>query len=485
MLFNSIDYLIFFPLVVLIYYVVPRKCRYIWLLLASYYFYMCWSPKYAILIAISTVITYLSGLGIEKTRTLDGKHAITLSKVIVAISFISNISILFFFKYFQWILDNINSIFHSSVSLPFTIILPVGISFYTFQALSYSVDVYRGEIKAERNILKYALFVSFFPQLVAGPIERSKNLLIQVRDIHKQRFDCQNVRNGLCLILYGMFLKLVISDRIAIYVDIVFEQYEQCGFLELALAAILFAFQILCDFNGYSIIAKGSAKVLNIDLMDNFKQPYFATSIKQFWKRWHISLTTWFTDYLYIPLGGNRKGLKRQMLNTMIVFGVSGLWHGASWNYVAWGVLHGIYQNIEIVFHRICGKKYVAKKSVVGNVVKIVATFVVTDIAWIFFRADSCRMAVQYLRQMFTSFHTKSMLDLNFKLYDWIVLGIAMVIMTGVDVMHEKNIHLREKIFALPIGIRWVIYMTAVWGVLLFGIYGVGYDTSQFIYFQF
>lgn len=483
MLFNSIEYLIFFPLVVLIYYVIPKKCRYIWLLLASYYFYMCWSPKYAVLIALSTIITYLSGLALDKANTWG--YRATLAKLIVILSCVSNLSILFFYKYFQWIVDNINNIFHSSLSIPFSIVLPVGISFYTFQALSYTMDVYRGEIKAEKNIIRYALFVSFFPQLVAGPIERSSNLLVQIDEIHEKRFDYRNVRSGLCLMIYGMFLKLVISDRAAIYVDNVFERYSQCGFLELALAAALFAVQILCDFNGYSTIAKGSAKVLNIDLMDNFKQPYLATSIKQFWRRWHISLTSWFTDYLYKPLGGSRKGIMRKMLNTMIVFGVSGLWHGASWHYVAWGILHGIYQNIGTALDRFHNKNQPKETTILGKIVRIVMTFMITDIAWVFFRAESCSQAIGFFRQMFISFREQSLLKFGLQIHDWLILGMAVVILLIVDVMHENGIRFREKIFAMPIYFRWIVYMLAVWGVLIFGIYGVEYDASQFIYFQF
>lgn len=444
---------------------------------------MCWSPKYAVLIALSTIITYLSGLALDKANTWG--YRATLAKLIVILSCVSNLSILFFYKYFQWIVDNINNIFHSSLSIPFSIVLPVGISFYTFQALSYTMDVYRGEIKAEKNIIRYALFVSFFPQLVAGPIERSSNLLVQIDEIHEKRFDYRNVRSGLCLMIYGMFLKLVISDRAAIYVDNVFERYSQCGFLELALAAALFAVQILCDFNGYSTIAKGSAKVLNIDLMDNFKQPYLATSIKQFWRRWHISLTSWFTDYLYKPLGGSRKGIMRKMLNTMIVFGVSGLWHGASWHYVAWGILHGIYQNIGTALDRFHNKNQPKETTILGKIVRIVMTFMITDIAWVFFRAESCSQAIGFFRQMFISFREQSLLKFGLQIHDWLILGMAVVILLIVDVMHENGIRFREKIFAMPIYFRWIVYMLAVWGVLIFGIYGVEYDASQFIYFQF
>jgi D-alanyl-lipoteichoic acid acyltransferase DltB (MBOAT superfamily) len=260
-------------------------------------------------------------------------------KAFVALSFVLNLSILFFFKYFNFTVDTINhvlSMLHmNSVNAGFDIILPVGISFYTFQALSYTMDVYRGDIYCERNFLKYALFVSFFPQLVAGPIERSRNLLKQISVKHEFRWD--KVREGLTQMLFGYFQKVVISDNISVLVDQVYNNYPNYGAVELILATIFFAFQIYCDFGGYSNIAIGAAKVMGFDLMENFNTPYMSLSVAEFWRRWHISLSTWFRDYLYIPLGGNRKGRLRKYVNIMVVFLASGLWHGASWHYVAWG----------------------------------------------------------------------------------------------------------------------------------------------------
>lgn len=486
MIFNSMHFLIFLPLVTIIYYIIPKKVRYLWLLVISYYFYMCWNPKYAVLIALSTVITFLSGIGIEFCREkMD--NAGRAAKAVVAVSFVSNLGILIFFKYFDWILNNINQVFHIQITSPFSFILPVGISFYTFQALGYTVDVYRKEIKAEKNILRYALFVSFFPQLVAGPIERSKNLLLQLRDVDKKRIDLDEIRDGLCLILYGFFLKIVVSDRVAIVVDTIFDHYTEYGFVELAVGAGLFAIQILCDFNGYTTIAKGSARMLGIKLMDNFRQPYLAVSIKEFWRRWHISLTSWFTDYLYIPLGGSRKGTFRKMINTMIVFFVSGLWHGASWHYVAWGVLHGVYQNIETGFRELKKKWKIQSKKIAFStrVLRTIGVFVLTDIAWVFFRAPSCREALWYFRQMFTSYQNVSLLELGFQWYDWLLVILSILVVFVVDVLHEKGIRIREWIYQEKLWFRWLIYLAAFWCVLMFGIYGVDYDTSQFIYFQF
>lgn len=348
MLFNSIDFLIFFPLVAAIFFVIPKKLRYIWLLIASYYFYMSWNPKYAILIALSTFITYISSIFIQK---YNDQKRIVLKKVCLAESIVSNLSILCLFKYANFIIINISKLLSilniGIIERRLDLLLPVGISFYTFQALSYTIDVYRGEIKAETNIFKYALFVSFFPQLVAGPIERSKNLLCQINNIdHISVWNFEQVKRGFLLIMWGLFQKLVIADRAALLVNTVFQHYQNYGFLEIFTAAILFAFQIYCDFGGYTNIARGSACVMGFHLMNNFRQPYLAQNIKDFWRRWHISLTSWFTDYLYIPLGGNRNGRHRKYLNILIVFGVSGLWHGASWNFIVWGLLHAIYQII-------------------------------------------------------------------------------------------------------------------------------------------
>lgn len=350
MLFNSLDFMIFLPIVLLVYFVIPDKIKHIWLLIVSYYFYMCWNAKYALLILFSTIITYFSGLIIEKIKrqSWDERKKLKYKKIVVALSFVINLGILFYFKYINFTLDLISKVFkliNVSISMPaFDIILPVGISFYTFQALSYTMDVYRDDIYAEKNFLRYALFVSFFPQLVAGPIERSKNLLKQLAVPH--RFDFELAREGLLLMLWGFFLKIVLSDRIAIFVDTVYGDYNTYAGWYLVIATILFAFQIYCDFSGYSIIAMGAAEILGINLMENFNAPYLSTSVSEFWRRWHISLTSWFKDYLYIPLGGSRKGKIRKYLNKMTVFLVSGLWHGASISFVVWGGLNGFYQVI-------------------------------------------------------------------------------------------------------------------------------------------
>ncbi len=300
MLFNSFDFLCFFPVVLIVYFFVPSKWRYLWLLVASYYFYMGWNPKYALLIGISTVVTFVSGWMME---WINKKRLVLFSCVA------ANLGILFFFKYFDFALGNLNrilSLFHIQlIEKPFDVILPVGISFYTFQALSYTIDVYYGEIRAEKNFFRYALFVSFFPQLVAGPIERSKNLLNEIVALpQKKLWNYERITQGLMVMLWGYFQKMVIADRIAILVDNVYNSYYMYGSVELAVATVGFAIQIYCDFASYSTIAIGAAQVMGFTLMENFDTPYFAHSIKEFWRRWHISLSTWFRDYVYIAWGG-------------------------------------------------------------------------------------------------------------------------------------------------------------------------------------
>jgi len=318
MLFNSLSFLLFFPIVVFLYFVIPHKWKYIWLLAASYYFYMCWNAKYALLLLFSTFVTYLSGRFMDffQMQPWNETCIAAWKRVCVTSSFILNLNVLAFFKYFDFAFTNLSHLFsliHIELNQPnFDVLLPVGISFYTFQALSYTIDIYRQETPVEKNFLRYALFVSFCPQLVAGPVERSKNLLGQFYEVH--HFNYQRVKDGLALMLWGFFMKMVIADRAAILVDQVYNNWQSYNGLAILLATVLFAIQIYCDFGSYSNIAVGAAQVMGFRLMENFRQPYFAPSVADFWQRWHISLSTWFRDYLYIPLGGNRKGIFRKYL---------------------------------------------------------------------------------------------------------------------------------------------------------------------------
>lgn len=494
MLFNSIDFFIFFPIVVLLYFIIPKKVRYIWLLICSYYFYMCWNAKYALLIAISTIITWLSGILIEKSKDVRGK------KGIVAISFVSNIGILFIFKYFDFMLDNINKILTlvnvELISNPFDIILPVGISFYTFQALGYTVDVYRGELKAEKNPLRYALFVSFFPQLVAGPIERSKNLLEQLKKIDTEKmWDYNKAAEGFILIFWGLFMKMVIADRIAIFVNQIFLNIYAYGTIELILGAVAFAIQIYCDFNGYSTIAIGAAKIMGFELMENFNVPYFATSIKDFWRRWHISLSSWFKDYLYIPLGGNRCSKIKKYSNLMITFLVSGLWHGAAWTYIIWGGLHGLYQIVGEVFAPIRSKvvKWLRVDTTVFSYKfgQIGLTFALTTFAWIFFRAESLEQAIYYIERMFTKWNPwilfdQSLYNIGLDIIEMNVLIIALLCLVIVDfIKYKKDISVAEFLMKQNLWFRWLVLLFFILAVLVYGKYGINFDSSKFIYFDF
>lgn len=403
----------------------------------------------------------------------------------------ANLGILCVFKYANFFLANISRL-TSAVGIGvidrrLDLLLPVGISFYTFQALGYIIDVYRGEVKAEKSLLRYALFVSFFPQLVAGPIERSKNLLRQMQGIASiEVWNFERVRDGFFLMVWGLFQKMVIADRASLLVDKVVNHYEKYGFFELSVAVILFAFQIYCDFGGYTNIARGAAKVMGFSLTNNFRQPYLARSVKDFWRRWHISLTSWFTDYLYIPLGGNRKGRLRKYMNILLVFGISGLWHGASWNFVAWGLLHAIYligaEGKDALLQKV---GISMPESFSKRVRETVLTFVLVDFAWIFFMSNSFMQACRIIRQMTSAFKLSKGMNFGLDTKDWIVLMLGILVLFIVDYLHEKGYSLFVLVRHQELWYRWVLYLGVIWGTIMLGIYGVGYDDNSFIYFQF
>lgn len=494
MLFNSLDFLIFFPIVVLIYYVVPKKLKYIWLLIASYYFYMSWNAKYALLILFSTVVTYFSGLLIGKVSGVRQK------KLVVAFSFLANLSVLGFYKYFDFFLHNLNKVLSAAhirlIDNPFSFLLPVGISFYTFQALSYTMDVYRGKAAPEKNFLKYALFVSFFPQLVAGPIEKTENLLSQINlSCRKRMISFDKFVSGFALMLWGFFMKMVVADRIALFVDGVFRDLYMVGTVETVLAAVGFAIQIYGDFAGYSAIAIGAARIMGFELTENFNAPYFAESIGDFWHRWHISLSTWFRDYLYIPLGGNRKGKIRKYFNLMVTFSVSGLWHGAAWTFIIWGGIHGLYQVIGDLLKPV--RKKVNEVLRVRTEVfsykfgKIVTTFVLVDFAWIFFRAENIEQLGLFLNRMFTRFNpwvlfNESLFSYGIDRREWSILAVALLILFVVDLLrYKKKMNLGDFLIKQNLWFQYVVLFLLIALVLVYGEYGINFDSNQFIYFQF
>lgn len=467
MLFNSLHFLFFFPIVCIVYFGIPSlKLRNLFLLTASYYFYMNWEPVYALLLFSSTLITWLASIGIDKTTKLSTKKRYLIASLVL------NLLVLFLFKYYNFAADNMTILleyWNLDIHIPeFRMLLPVGISFYIFQALGYSIDVFRGKTPAEYNFFTYALFVSFFPQLVAGPIERSTNLLRQFKKKHN--FDYDQFMSGICLMLWGYFLKLVVADRCGIYVDSIFNNVHHHNGGSFLIASILFPFQIYGDFAGYSLTAIGAAKIMGFNLMMNFQRPYFAVTITDFWHRWHISLSTWFKDYVYIPLGGNRVGTIRNYFNIMSTFVISGIWHGANWTFIIWGTIHGALQ---------CFEKFLGwnkrQWSRLGRFVHWAITFVIVAFAWIFFRANNINDTISIFDKIFTNIGIpKIAYD------DFIAIGLALTIMFFKEVKDEFNLNIR-----ISNSSSWLtrhIYIVAIsLFIILFGVL----NGDQFIYFQF
>jgi len=498
MLFNSLDFLIFFPIVCLVYFLMPKRLRNFWLLVSSYYFYMCWNAKYALLLFFSTFATYMCGLAMEriKGKDLPEEQKTRRKKWVLALCCLANLGILFFFKYYNYSLHLVwraLDLVGIRQSLPvFDVILPVGISFYTFQALGYTIDVYRGEIYAERNFFRYALFVSFFPQLVAGPIERSKNLLRQLAA--PQSFDPDNAKKGLFIMLWGFFLKLVLADRIAIFVDSVYTEGLPYGGWYLVIATVLFAFQIYCDFAGYSTIAIGAARILNIRLMENFSAPYISGSVAQFWRNWHISLTSWFKDYLYIPLGGSRRGSLRKHLNKLTVFLVSGLWHGADMSFVVWGGLNGLFQIIGEVLQPLRDRAVkllgIDRRSLAHRIMKILVTFVLVDFTWIFFRAQSISQGIAVVRSILgTANHwvlfDGSLYTLGLNAPNFHLMLCCILLLLVVDIFKTRGIRPLDVVCRQHALFQVFFFVLCVCFILVFGAWGTYYDQAAFIYFQF
>jgi D-alanyl-lipoteichoic acid acyltransferase DltB (MBOAT superfamily) len=495
MLFNSINFLIFFPIVVGIYFLIPKKLKQLWLLVASYYFYMNWDAKYALLIFAITLLSYGGGLFLAPERW-QGQTTIPKRKKSFVLLIVAVLFLLFLFKYLDFAILNVNRIlsvtgFSFQIGLV-SLVLPVGISFYTFQALGYLIDVYRGDTPAEKNFIKYALFVSFFPQLVAGPIERSGNLLKQLEE--PKEFDYDAAKNGLLLMLWGFFEKLWVADQAAYYVNLVFSSYDWYQPAQVVVAVLLFAVQIYCDFGGYSHIAIGAAQVLGIHLMDNFRQPYLSRTVKDFWRRWHISLSTWFRDYVYIPLGGSRCSRWKKYRNLMITFLVSGLWHGASWNFVAWGGLHGFYQVIGDVTEKprrqLRQRLHISENNWLLRLFQIFITFILCDIAWLFFRADSLKVALKIGKKVlnpviFSQFYNRSAFLITQDRLRMRQLLLSIVVLLVVDILHENGKRIRTWLAQRHIIFRWICYLIVVVGFVLLLVQNYGEPAAQFIYFQF
>lgn len=465
-LFNSLQFLVFLPAVIVVYYLLAPKYRWILLLAASYYFYMCWRVEYVFLIILSTLVDYYAAIQMDKQEEQHNK------KKYLILSLGVNLGLLFFFKYFNFLGNSLDTAFDTlriPVDIPYlNILLPVGISFYTFQTLSYTIDVYKGRKKPERHLGIFAVYVAYFPQLVAGPIERSTHLLPQFHQ--KISLNYSNLSAGVKYIIWGYFLKTVVADRAAIYVDAVYNNVADHGGLTFLAATLFFGFQIYGDFAGYSLIAIGSSRMMGIKLMDNFNRPYFATSIRDFWRRWHISLSTWFRDYLYIPLGGNRTRTERWLFNLFITFLISGLWHGANWTFVIWGALHGFYLIVEALFFKRERK----------GIINVAITYALVSLAWVFFRANSVNDAFYILYSIALqpgSLFIPGGADTVSPVFA--VLAISFLLL--VEVKKEYFNHWFSITQSKYEWVRMGAYASMIFLILYVGVFG----ESQFIYFQF
>lgn len=484
MLFNSFEFLLFFPIVAFLFFAIKHKYRWLWLLSASCFFYMFFKPVYILILLLTIIIDYYAGIAIEKQEKQSDK------KKYLVLSIVANVLVLAIFKYFNFLNLNIGyflNIFDVNNPIPFLeILLPIGLSFHTFQAMSYTIEVYRGNQKAEKHFGYYSLYVMFFPQLVAGPIERPQNVLHQ---FHEEKFySYDNAVIGLRLILLGLVKKVVIADNLSVVVNNVYLNLDSQNSITLWITAIFFSIQIYCDFSGYSDMALGTAKFMGFDLMKNFNKPYFSYTIKDFWSRWHISLSSWFRDYLYIPLGGNRTTKLKQYRNTLIVFMLSGLWHGANFTFIVWGLIHGLLVCITSFFTN-SKKMIISKQNFIIKVVSICFLFIIVSVAWVYFRAATISDANYVVSKLFFDLPTSINYLLNGKSIFaplqlesskellWLLsLPIFMLLLDYVmSIQNVKNFFNSKSWF------RYLVYSMALTLIVFFGYT----EESQFIYFQF
>ncbi|PQB05482.1 MBOAT family O-acyltransferase [Aureitalea marina] len=489
MLFNSLDFALFFPVVFLLYWAFSGniRSRNFFLTLASYFFYGWWDWRFLFLIAISSAVDFLVG------RRLDQETQKYKRQLLLWLSISVNIGALVYFKYANFFVESFVSAFRlfgkEIEASTLDIILPVGISFYTFQTLSYTIDIYRKKIHHTKDAVAFFAFVSFFPQLVAGPIERASHLLPQF--MKKHHFDYQAVRSGMILVFFGLFKKMVVADNVAMVVNHVYEDPSLFGGLSVIIATLCFAIQIYCDFSGYSDIAIGLARTMGFDLMKNFDSPYFSRSITEFWRRWHISLSTWFRDYVYIPLGGSRHGKGKTYLNLMTVFLVSGLWHGAAWTFVIWGGIHGCI----IVAEKALGKQLHQLKAGFKSVrlgwlhatSSVVLTFAIVLAAWVFFRATNVDHATAIFDQSWRFYLQDFSVDwfpgLDFSDDKFIAMAVFVVALMFFELFH-RDYGFSQRLLKSPVYVRWPSYLLIVFVIVIFGVYGED-QISEFIYFQF
>ncbi len=483
MLFNSIIFLIFFAVTLIFYYIFPFKIKWVLLLIASCVFYMWWRPEFIILILISSFINYfLSGC-------INVSDSNKFRKLFLVLNLLANFGILFVFKYAVFVNKSFMELYeYLGKEYPlsdFDIILPMGISFFTFQAAGYSIDVYKRKIKPELNFFKFMLYLMFFPQLVAGPIERAENLMKQLFSRHK--FNSVNISTGVKFMLMGYFKKVVIADRAAILVDTVYNSIEDFGGIAIIIATLFFTFQIYCDFSGYSDIAIGCAKTFGIDLMKNFNRPYFSVSIKDFWRNWHISLSSWLKDYVYIPMGGSRCMLIRKYFNLLVTFLLSGLWHGANWTFVLWGGIHGFYQIIGDLKNKIF--KTDRPQFFLLTFFRIIITFTLVSFAWIFFRANTLSDAFYIVQSIFSDFNNitnaqymyELLNSMGLSIYEILICLCSILFLMAVEVFENKTV-IHYKLNSIPFILRFIFYYVVVIAILALGVFG---NDKQFIYFQF
>ncbi len=486
----SLIYFIFIAVTVAVYYLIPKKLRPLVLLAASYGFYLSAKPIYGVFLVGITAITYLSGRCINRISSQKMRKRIMLSTVILCLFTLGVL------KYTGFALESIGALAgflgKSVETRSLNILLPVGISFYLFQAISYVIDVYREDISAEKNIIRYATYISFFPTILSGPIERAGHLIPQLGDTQSSSI-LDNLRIGGLRMLWGYFLKLVVADRIAVLVDGIYGSPQGYEGGILFLAAVLYSFQIYCDFAGYSNIAIGSARLFGIRLFENFESPYLSTSVAGFWRRWHKSLSFWFRDYVYIPLGGNRKGKGRKYLNLMIVFLLSGLWHGANWTFVVWGGLHGLFQILGDVLRpardRIIEVLCIDRTRHVHKAFKTVVTFLLVTIAWVFFRSPNFGTAFYVVKNMWKItpwvLTDGSLLELGITGAEWTLLLLSLLLVIAVDIAHAHHNSLIDRILAQHLLIRWPLIIGGIILVLIYGMWGSAYSSGSFIYYQF
>ena len=488
MLFNSWQFLVFLVVTFVLYFVLPKKIRHYELLIASYFFYAFWNWKLVFLILGTTVVSFLAGFFLPKIQKKWARVLLLVGAITISLG------VLFFFKYFDFMAEsivNLINMLHGEAQWnSLNLILPIGISFYTFQTLSYVIDVYKGKYKPENNFFFYALYVSFFPQLVAGPIERPENLLPQLKN--QEGINTRNMAEGMVLMLIGFIKKIAIADMIGIYVNNIFSNILATNGLLILVGTLLFSIQILCDFSGYSDIAKGVAKMFNIDLMVNFNHPYKSQSIKEFWSRWHISLSSWLRDYVYIPLGGNRVSIPRWIFNILIVFLISGIWHGANWTFVIWGLMHGVMQVIEGLLHplivKACEKKGINYNKVIFRIIRTIFTFIFVMLTWIPFRANNINEMAQAYRLLFTSWNFSSSYFTTFAsfipmtAFNIVTILLGVLLFNVIDYLPRLRFNEKTSGYILRKG----VYVVGICLVVFCFIYLQNIDVkTSFIYFQF